>query len=228
MKRERVTKFEVRGLTQKFDDFTLFENIDLDIQPGKMIAIMGAPGCGKSVFLKILTGLVDPSSGSVNYNDKDICKISFENSVSLRLSTAICFENGGLLMNKTLEDNLKLSLLYHDQWRSDRSKSLFDGLVRDFKLKDYLHLRPAQVSAGVRKIAGLVRSFLLNPQIIFLDEPSLGIGPEATLMLKKWINIFRQEHEDKVVFIATQDIALAKLLNAEIWELKHKSLMKVA
>ncbi|MBK9294150.1 MAG: ATP-binding cassette domain-containing protein [Oligoflexia bacterium] len=228
IKRERITHFEILNLNQSFDQNELFKDINLDIKLGKIISVMGSPGCGKSLFLKIISGLVEPTSGEVILNERNVYNLSFEETVPFRLSMAVCFENGGLLMNKSIDENIKLSLLYHNQWRSERSQKLYDNLIYDFKLKPYLHLRPAQVSSGVRKIAGLVRAFLLNPQILILDEPSLGIGPEAMLTLKKWIEIFRSEHDDKVVIMATQDIAFTKLLKAEVLEIKNKTLLKVA
>lgn len=227
MKRERIKKISLVSVTQSFlENEKVLDNVSFDLPLGKSVALFGSPGSGKSLALKIIAGLVEPTSGEVIYNDKNIKELTFEEFTPMRLSTAICFENGGLLMNKTLEENLKISLLYHKQWRTERGPQLFEELTTDFKITSFLHLRPAQISEGVRRLAGIVRAFLQNPQILFLDEPSLGIGEESIETLKKWIKKHRNEYEDAAVFVTTQDSKLIESIDVEKWVLENGQLKK--
>src|SRR5947199_65909 len=127
MRRERITRLEVKNITQNFGGAeNLFNDISFDIPLGKIVVLEGGLGSGKSLLLRVIAGLFDTTKGDVIYNQKRLSDLSFEDSVPMRLSTAICFENGGLLMNKTLDENIKLPLLYHSQWRNERSLKLYE------------------------------------------------------------------------------------------------------
>lgn len=221
--RERIKTFSLSKVTLQFEDGEkIFENISLELPLGQCVGIYGGDASGKSLLLRIMAGLERPTSGQVLYNEKDMNKTPFEQLVPLRLSTAFCFDNGGVMMNKTVDENLKLALNYHNQWRSGRSQNLFNDLVQDFRLQKFLSLRPAQVPPSIRKVTGLVRCFLSNPQILFLDEPSLGIGADALETLKKWIIKFRENSmADALVLFSTQDQSFIDSIGAVKWELKN-------
>lgn len=214
--RERIKTLEVKNVSQMFEGGNcLFKDVSLSIPLGNNVVLEGGVGSGKSFFLKILAGLIEPSRGDILYNDKSLRSMSFEDFMPMRLSTATCFETGGLLMNKTLSENIKLPLLYHKQWRSQRSESLYEELIRDFEIKTFLNLRPASVPGSVRKIAGIIRSILHNPQILFLDEPSLGLGEDGLKVLKYWLPRFRKDHGvDSAIVMASNDRVLTRELNA--------------
>ena len=207
MKRERVHSLKLLKLSKRYELGDLLLNeADFDFSFGELVILEGPPGVGKSLLLRMIAGLVAPSSGEVAYNNKNLSHMSFEDFAPLRLSTSFCFEDGGLLMNKSCLENLKLPLDYHRQWRKERSEKSLDELSRLFDIKKFLDLRPAQVTSGVRKSIGIMRSLLSNPQILFLDEPSLGIGEEATKALKLSIEKFRREGKgDELIIIASSD-----------------------
>ena len=157
-----------------------------------------------------------PNDGQVFYNGRSIHDLSFEEFIPLRLSTAFGFEDGGLLMNKTLEENLMLAHLYHRGWRVERHREMLDRLVQDFELGAFLHLRPASLSTSVKKTAGLVRAFLHNAQILFLDEPSLGLGEKALQALSFYIHNHRKEgRDDGLIVIASSDDVFVKQQNVK-------------
>jgi phospholipid/cholesterol/gamma-HCH transport system ATP-binding protein len=165
---------------------------------------------------------VTPAKGDVYYNGVALKEMSFEEFAPIRSSTSFSFDNGGLLMNKTLLENLKLGLLYHNQWRYDRNEKLLQELVEHFEIGEFLHLRPASVSRGVCKITGLVRAFLSNAQVLFLDEPSLGIGEAATKSLHFWLEKHRKESkEDEVVVVASSDTGFLAKFHGERYRLDH-------
>ncbi len=224
--RERVIKIILENISLKFETREeILDSINVEIPLGECIAIYGGDSSGKSLLLKIIAGLSRPTSGQVLYNNKNVNVLPFEELIPLKLSTAFCFENGGVMMNKTIDENLKLSLNYHNQWRSQRSQDLYDALVSDFKLAKFLDLKPDEVSPSVRKVTGIVRCFLVNPQIIFLDEPSLGIGEEAVESLKKWIKKFREVSvKDSLLLFSTQDAKFVESIGAKQWTLKEGKL----
>lgn len=228
MRRTRIVQVEARNVTQhELEGEVLFENVSVKLDFGKIMVVQGPPGSGTSVFLKIMAGLLKPSQGEVFYNEISITNSTLKEFVPIRLSTSFCFEDGGLISSMTLEENLKFSLHYHNGWRSTRSQKLFDELVDHFDMRRFLHRYPDAVSLGVRKIAGLIRSFLSEAQILFFDEPSLGIGSHANEALRYWIDRFRKQRKnDELLLMTCSDQKLLQGLDCEFWELNDRKLEK--
>jgi phospholipid/cholesterol/gamma-HCH transport system ATP-binding protein len=222
VRRTRIAHIELRNVSHSFDGVNyLFKDLSFELPLGKIIVFEGAPGCGKSILLRIMAGLVEPTRGEVFYNGLSLREISFEDFVPIRTSTAICFDTGGLLMNKTLRENAMLGLLYNKQWRAERSAAYLDRLVSDFELGPFMNLRPASVSTGVRKMAGLIRALVSNPQVLFLDEPSLGLGEKGLEALKASLWNYRKEGKsDEILVIASNDRKFIESFDCERVALK--------
>lgn len=227
MKRRRIITIDLENVSKKFDDDSdLFSNITLSLPIGKIMSIEGPPGSGKSILLRMIAGLVEPTTGRVLYNQIDLDDMSFETFNPLRMSTSFGFETGGLLMNKTLEENLKMGLLFHHQWRHARSEALMEELVDHFDLGKFLKLRPSSVSAGIRKIAGLVRVFLSNAQVMFLDEPTIGVGDKGLEALKWWLKQWEENRKkDDSLIMACSDHEFTKELRCERYALSDSHLV---
>jgi ABC-type lipoprotein export system ATPase subunit len=225
--RERIQKLKLSQISKSFDGKTqLFDDINFEFEFGKIVFLEGSLGAGKSLLLRMIAGLIEPTSGEIIYNKKSISSLSFEELVPLRLSTAFCFEDGGLLMNKTCLENLKLPLLYHRQWRNGRSDLLLKDLAKLFDVEKFLDLRPAQVSNGIRKTIGLMRTLLHNPQILFLDEPSLGVGDDGVKALKVSLEKFRREGVgDELILIASNDKRFMQEFEAQHIKIKDRKLV---
>jgi ABC-type transporter Mla maintaining outer membrane lipid asymmetry ATPase subunit MlaF len=223
MRRERITSIELQDVSHGFEaGKNVLEKINFKFEFGKVIVFQGAPGTGKSLLLKVSAGLVEPNQGNVIYNQKPLKELSFEEFAPMRTSTSVCFENGGLLMNKTLSENIQLGLRYNHQWRHERSGDTLKKLIDDFGIGASMHLRPSSVSASVRKIAGLIRTFVSTPQVILFDEPSLGLGDNGVSALKYWIEKYRQDgKEDELIVIASSDTRFIELFDAQKYFLSN-------
>lgn len=227
MKRQRIISIEAKDVSIGFDEAAddLIHKVNLKIPIGKNLAIEGASGSGKSLFLKVLAGLIEPASGEVYYNNQAIREMSFDEFIPMRLSTSVCFENGGLLMNRTLLDNIQLTLMYHDQWRKDRSPELLKKLTEHFQIQKFLHLRPGNVSSGVRKMAGLVKTFLCNAQVIFLDEPTTGIGEKGVEAFKYWLDqLILTRKPDESIILCSGDRLFLEEFSCQRFEIRDSSL----
>lgn len=159
---------------------SLISHLNLEFKPGKTIWVTGSSGSGKSTLLKTFAGLVQPQQGYLYINNNDIVSdMSFEEFLPYRLNIGYSFELGGLMNNRTLWDNLMLPLLYHKAASFKDSEKRTDEILKMFGIDKYKNERPASVPGGVRKAACVARAFMMDPQILILDEPTTGLHEEG-------------------------------------------------
>ncbi len=184
---ELITPQSARGTTDDFiraiavgtdfDGRTVLDGIDLAIRRGEVFVIMGPSGCGKTTMLRHLCGLNRPTTGSVFVDGQDIFALPEAELQKLRLRTGLSFQGGALLGSLSVLDNVALPLRENTE--------LDDELIRDIarmklEMVGLLHacdLLPANLSGGMKKRAAIARAIVLDPDIIFFDEPSAGLDP---------------------------------------------------
>jgi len=200
----------------------LFDSIDFDFPMNEFVWVRaGHSGAGRSTLLQILAGLVVPSKGSYFINDQDVCEMSFEEFLPYRLSIGYAFDMGGLLHNKTLFENLMLPLLYHNIMPAVKAERLVLSYMEEMNILRYKDHRPSAVQGGVRKIACLIRPLLLNPDLLLLDDPSLGLGQDVVLKYFDLIQELRKQGHAKHVFVSTFDEKLMSLIEHKEIFIEH-------
>lgn len=137
--------------------------------------IVSQHGHGKSILFQIVGGMTNPSRGKVLYNGIDIFETEFEKTLSLRLQVGFGFDLGGLLHNRTLFENLMLPLEYHKIQSFSAAKELVASMFDKFQIGNDRDKRPSFVSGSTRKLTVLIRSLLLEPRFIILDDPFVGL-----------------------------------------------------
>ncbi|SFW40536.1 phospholipid/cholesterol/gamma-HCH transport system ATP-binding protein [Luteibacter sp. UNCMF366Tsu5.1] len=205
-KPSRETVIEVRGLLNRFGAQTVHEHLDLDVYRGEILGIVGGSGTGKSVLLRTIVGLVRPVAGEVRVFGENLLALSDERRSQVERRFGVLFQSGALFSSLTVAENVALPLVEHaglprvDAQRLAGVKLALAGLPVDAGRK-----YPAQLSGGMIKRAALARALALDPEILFLDEPTAGLDPISAAAFDSLIVTLRNAL-GLTVFLVTHDL----------------------
>ena len=177
----------VEGLTARFGDEVVFENVNFQVNRGEILVILGGSGCGKSTLLKHMIGLYRPAAGRVLVNGVDVNTDDDQELRRLRMGIGVLFQSGALFGSMTLAENLALPL----QEYTDLSPADIELIVKMklglVQLAGYENHLPSEISGGMKKRAGRARDMALDPNVLFFDEPSAGLDPITSVELDNLI-----------------------------------------
>jgi phospholipid/cholesterol/gamma-HCH transport system ATP-binding protein len=168
---------DIRNVTKSFGQHKVLDGVNLFIPNGQTLVIIGRSGCGKSVLLKHIEGILRPDSGQVLLNEKDIAKMTIKELNQARRKIGMVFQGGALFDSLTVAENVGFSLIEHD--RIDK-KELLERVEESLCLVDLCgigNLMPSELSGGMRKRVSLARALCMKPDVILYDEPTTGVDP---------------------------------------------------
>jgi phospholipid/cholesterol/gamma-HCH transport system ATP-binding protein len=209
----------VRNVVVRFDKpdgsgkITVLSGVTFDVIRGETLVIMGGSGCGKSTLLNCLIGEIEPADGEIVYAFPDLGQIDLTRADAatadtLRKRFGILFQSGALFSSMTVAENIALPLQEH----SHVDKEVIDIVVamklQQVRMLEHRDKRPAQLSGGQKKRAGLARATALDPEILYYDEPSAGLDPVTSCAIDKlMMDLSRKLHVTSVVVTHEMDSA---------------------
>jgi len=171
----------------------VFDGLDLEIQRGESMVIIGRSGSGKSVMLKHIIGLLAPDSGNVLVDGSDIASLDKDGLYELRRKFGVLFQSGALINWLSVYGNVSLPLREHTNMPEEEISGVVNQKLKLLHLEEHVSKMPSDLSGGMRKRAGLARAIVLDPDILLYDEPTSGLDPVMASRINDLINSVRKE-----------------------------------
>lgn len=219
---------EVRDLVTAFGDNVIHDGVDLEMRRGEVLAVVGGSGAGKSVLLNTIIGLREPVSGTIKVFGQDIQRASRKRWVAIERRWGVLFQQGALFSNLTIKENVAAPLFEHTKLPRAEIYDLAELKIAMVGLGPNTGaLKPSELSGGMRKRAALARSLALDPELLFLDEPTAGLDPISAGAFDDLI----KELSDSLglsVFMITHDLDTLYAITDRVAVLADKKVVAVA
>ena len=211
----------IKNLTKSFGKNKVLRGIDLTVNKGDNLVILGRSGSGKSVTIECLVGLHKVDKGQIEVFGTDVTKLNYEELNKIRLRIGFLFQNGALYDSMSVRDNLAFTLKHHtkDLPKEEVAKQIFE-VLENVGLEEAIDKMPSQLSGGMIKRIGLARTLIIKPEIILYDEPTAGLDTITGKEISELI-LSVQEKYNTTSIVITHDIICAKMTADRIMIIKE-------
>jgi len=187
------THITIRGLSKTFGDAVIYDNFDLDIPRGRFVSVFGPNGCGKSTLINLISGLIDPDAGTIRFDGKRLRDTNF----------GYVFQNYREALFPWMRsiDNIRYPLKFRNIPRAEQ-KARVDRLVERLGVTIDLNKYPYQMSGGQQQLVSIMRSLVIEPEVLFLDEPFSALDYEMTLFMRDQLQALFMDTKTTMVFVS--------------------------
>lgn len=201
---------EIKGLEKSFDELDILRGVDLDLYQGENLVVLGRSGTGKSVLIKIISGLLAPDAGRVNVLGQEVETLKPKELQALRLKIGFSFQSSALYDSMTIRENLEFPLVRNSRHLSRKDiDRIIDVVLDAVGLAQTINQMPSELSGGQRKRIGIARTLILRPDIMLYDEPTAGLDPITSIEINKLINEVQRRFKTSSIII-THDLTCAR------------------
>ena len=208
-----MSMISVKGLRKNFGKHEVLKGIDIEIQPGEVVAIVGPSGCGKSTFLRCLNLLEKPSGGSILYHDVDLVSGAPKETNKVLLGMGMVFQQFNLFPHKTVLDNITLAPIKVQGTGKREAEERALKLLRTVGLEDKRDAYPNQLSGGQQQRIAIARSLALQPEVMLFDEPTSALDPE---MVGEVLDVMKKLAADGMtMLVVTHEMGFARNVSSK-------------
>lgn len=214
---------KLENINKSFNNQLVLNNINLEINDGEIISIIGPSGSGKSTILRIINHLISPDSGNVYYNNQ---LITDKNAQRIRLKMGMVFQHFELFPHKTVLENITLAPIVNKVLPKDQAKLKAYELLKMVGLEDKFDVYPNTLSGGQKQRVAIARMLAMDPEVMLFDEPTSALDPE---MVKDILDIIKAiAKSGKTIIIVTHEMNFAKNISDRILFMDQGNIVKFA
>ena len=215
------------NLYKSFNDKQIYKDLSLSVLEGETLTIIGGSGMGKSVLLKCLIGLIEPDSGQIIFEGRDLTHYSEEEFLAVRLKVGMVFQGAALFDSLSVGENIAYPLREHTpEMPASEIEKTVSRTLKLVDLPDIESMRPSDLSGGMRKRVGLARAIATDPEVILWDEPTTGLDPVTTRNIDDLIKLMK-ERLGCTSMVVTHDMDSAFAVSDRIAMLANQTIIQV-
>jgi ABC-type Fe3+/spermidine/putrescine transport system ATPase subunit len=188
-------KLEIQNLVKVFNKQEILHGLDFTVNDGEFLSILGPSGCGKTTILRILIGLLSPTSGRIIKDGTDITA-----APASKRNMGIVFQNYALFQNMSVLGNVEYALKFNREVKS-RSRAIAENIIEQVGLTEHIHKKPWKLSGGQQQRVAIARTLACNPEIILFDEPMSALDAATRLLLRDEIKRIQQKFHSTIIYI---------------------------
>jgi len=201
---------EIHNLKKSFGEQHVLEDVSLKLFRGEQLVVLGKSGCGKSVLIKCIVGLLNSEGGSIKVFDRDVATLKSNEWNEMRQKIGFLFQSGALYDSMTVKQNMEFPLRRLKKNLTEKEiKAKVHEVLENVGLADALNKMPSQLSGGMRKRISLARTIIVDPLIMLYDEPTTGLDPVTSDEISTLINDIQEKYKTSSIII-THDIECAR------------------
>ncbi|GIK20665.1 MAG: ABC transporter ATP-binding protein [Ignavibacteriota bacterium] len=202
---------EIKNLSKSFDSLNVLRNVSLTVEEGENMVVFGQSGTGKSVLLKCIVRLMEPDSGEIFINNKDVLAMDLKQLNDLRKDFGFLFQGAALYDSMTVRENLEFPLIRHFDYTPEEREAKVKSVLEKVSLEEAIDKMPSELSGGMKKRIGLARSIIIDPKLMFYDEPTTGLDPITSKEISLLI-LELQKSLKMTSIIVTHDLLCAEII----------------